>query len=125
MRRVLSVDVDQNYDSPDVGSAEAQDHTYNWARLFEVPVELPQVGYFGLTAATGAVSDHHIVKQFLVYKYTDSSRSVVTRRDASDLEVQPQQNKKFIGSDTTHLTHTDDRQEVEKVPPDTTGVCLF
>eukprot|EP01127_Copromyxa_protea_P006189 TRINITY_DN15_c0_g2_i2.p1 TRINITY_DN15_c0_g2~~TRINITY_DN15_c0_g2_i2.p1 ORF type:complete len:388 (+),score=59.75 TRINITY_DN15_c0_g2_i2:23-1186(+) len=58
---VLSVSYDRN--TVDSKGSE-------WSPCFSLPVELPRQGYFGLSAATGGITDYHDVISFQTYKIT-------------------------------------------------------
>jgi hypothetical protein len=106
---VLLVDIDQNRHS--VGDAE-DDNNHDWLRLFEVPIELPKRGYFGFTAATGGVSDHHLIQRIITFKLVGEN---IPDREA----------KKYIGKDSSHLTNDVEKEKheiVEKIDSDDNGV---
>jgi len=75
-RGILSVHVDLNH-FPE--GAEA------YTRCFEIPVDLKRSGYFGLTAATGGLSDHHDVVSMSTY-------SLISTEYDRNREEEPQQN---------------------------------
>lgn len=40
----------------------------NWRTCFSTPLKLDKNGFFGVSAATGGVSDHHDIISFQTYK---------------------------------------------------------
>jgi mannose-binding lectin 2 len=105
---VLLVDVDRNRHSPD-GIVE---NNRDWLRLFEVPIELPKRGYFGFTAATGGVSDHHLIQRIVTFRLVGEN---IPDREA----------KKYIGTDSNHLNDNVEKEKhevVEKIDSGEQGV---